>query len=97
MAKKRKTECGETTTGAGHILRGPTWAIGCNNTRTRNSLWDPIHLIRIRSGSRSFKTKIWGKFTVKEKFNMLEMGFKSPKYCHQPMSCKTIMFILLFI
>jgi hypothetical protein len=35
MAKKRRTERGETTSGAGHILRGPTWAIGCNNTRTR--------------------------------------------------------------
>jgi len=35
MAKKRRTERGGTTSGAGHILRGPTWAIGCNNTRTR--------------------------------------------------------------
>jgi hypothetical protein len=37
-AKKRKTACGETTSGTRHILRGPTWAIGCNNTRTRTIL-----------------------------------------------------------
>jgi hypothetical protein len=37
-AKKRKTACGETTFGARHILRGPTWAIGCNHTRTRTRI-----------------------------------------------------------
>jgi hypothetical protein len=34
MAKKWKPAGGETTSGARHILRGPTCAIGCNNTRT---------------------------------------------------------------
>jgi hypothetical protein len=38
-AKKRKPASGGTTSGTRHILRGPTWAIGCKQTRTRTRKW----------------------------------------------------------